>query len=494
MSEFIADISGAHERSANQAGNSVGEVLFGKFKISEIVQDGDSGTIYAARDLSNNTNVLIETINTQIPSGLDLFARLAKGVSELKHDNILRLIAYEEVKQRPYLVWEFVDFVRLIDLIEGGGFIEQESEIFDTISQICRGLQFAHENGIAHGYLHPRNICLADVDGEICIKIANFGFSLLQQQLHSYEGAGVIREPKPEADIYQLSVLTYFIVTGESPDPARSLDDILNPRFQDRVGFETLADQRPDLCGYEELAQLLDDTVDLDDNWRIKSPKEFEDGLADWKESVNSAVATKPAVAEKAVESEQQEPETKVKKKRKITNNMRTTVRQMVNLKSKQSSQEETAVMILTNIAAAKGPRQSPIASVARLSLGLLACIAIVGAALYATFVKPEECKQLFVDTSEQVVSMVRPSRPDAEETLPAEPVIPTPSPSSPSGPAAAQPPVATAFQKPVNKLPPFDHNVLHDLYSKDFKSNNNQTKRAFRIDYREFKEDWITK
>lgn len=493
MSESVLEPPDAQNRPLREADHTVGEVLFGKFKISDLVQHNDSASIYAARDLSNNTLVLIETIDTRIPSGFNSFARLAKGLLQLDHENILRLIAYEEVASRPYFVWEFVDFVRLEDLVENGGFIEQESEIFDTISQICRGLQFAHEKGIAHGYLHPRNICLADRDGEICIKIANFGFSHLQQQLRQFEQSGVILHASPEADVFQLAVLSYFTATGESPDPSKTLDGVLNPRNRDKVSFDALTDQRSDMRGCEEFAQLLDDTMDAEDEWRIKTAKEFEDGLTDWMESVKSSEATRSATIERMSE-ESKDVEPLVKKKKKITNNMRTTVRQMVNLKSKQSMQEETAVMKLTNIAAAKGPRQSPVASAVRLGLGLLACLIVVGAGLYAAFVKPQETKAIFVSASEGVAEVIGPKRNKEADVIAIAPISVPPVSNEPSAAKTVVQNAADSMEKPATKLPPFDPNLLHDLYREDFQSNNNQTKRAFRIEYREFNPAWIKK
>jgi serine/threonine protein kinase len=492
MSESVVGTD-AHDRPLNKADSRVGEVLFGKFKITDLVQNSENASMFAAQDLSNGTHVLIETINTPIPSGLENFARLAKEVLTLQHENILRLITYEELKNRPYFIWEFVDFVRLQDLIEGGGFIEQESEIFDTISQVCRGLQFAHEKGIAHGYLHPSNICLADVNGEICIKIANFGFSHLQHQLRALESSGVILYPKPETDIYQLAVLSYFTATGEAPEPVKSLDEFFNPRSTVPVTFDALPDQRSDMRGYEEFTQLLDDTLDTDEDFRVSTAREFEDGLTDWMESVKASEATRSVAVEKLAEDHEKPLEPLVKKKKKITNNMRTTVRAMVNLKSKQSVQEETAVMKLTNIAAAKGPRQSPMASAIRLSIGLLGCLTVVGIASYAAFVKPEETRELFLNTSQSVASVIGPKKKDEGEIL-VDPVV-VPTISSKSGATeVVRPQPLPLPDKPLTKLPKFDPNVLHDLYRKDFTSSNNQARRAFRIEYREFRPDWISK
>lgn len=493
MSESLTDTSDTPQHQPEKAIPRLGEVLSGRYKIKDIVLESESGNLWEARDLSDNRPVLIEIINTSIPSGLPEFERLAKECIQFEHENILKLIAYEEFSGRPFFVWEFVDFVRLEDLIETGGFIEQESEIFDTISQICHGLQYAHEKGVAHGYLHPRNICLADVEGDVVIKIANFGLSHLQHQLRSFETAGVFAKPKPENDLYQLSVLTYFIVTGESPSPGKSLDHILDPRTLDKVSFETLIDLRSDMRSFEELLQLLEDSIDPDANWRIKSAKEFEDGLIDWHESAKSSLLARSEVAEKVAEDKQQAAEPTTEKKRKITNNMRTTVKQMVNLKTKQSNQEETAVMKLTNIASARGPRKSPMASLARLSLALLAVLAVTGAALYGAFYKPDQVKNAWLTASEQIAALTRPKK-EAYDLADIDPVnVPV---------LAERPDIAKLVplesnpdeQKPATRLPAFDHNVLNDLYRKDFATSNNQTRRAFRIDYREWKDEWISK
>jgi serine/threonine protein kinase len=490
MSESVVESPDAQDRPLNRANNRIGDILFGKFKISGLVQENGYGSMFAAQDLSSGTPVLIEALKTHIPAGLNNFASLAKDVFKLKHENVLQLIAYEEVESRPYFVWEFVDFVRLEDLVDGGGFIEQEIEIFDTLSQVCRGLQFAHDNGMAHGYLHPRNICLADADGEICVKIANFGFSHLQQQLRAFESAGVITHPKPESDVYQLAVLAFYTVTGEPPDPNKSLDDILNPRAVEKISFDALPEHRSDMRAFEEFTQLLDDTIDPDLEWRLKTAGEFENGLIDWIESVKGAEATRSQVVDK-LSDETTPPEPLVKKKKKITNNMRTTVRAMVNLKSKQSVQEETAVMKLTNIAAATGPRQSPMASAIKLSAVLIGCLSVVGIALYAAFVKPEETRQLFVASSEGVASLIKPAKPKEEVLL--EPVNIPAIPLKSGAKEAVQATVAQLPQVPATRLPKFDPNVLRDLYRDDFVSTNNQGRRAFRIEYREFRKDWIS-
>lgn len=482
--DIIVDPKAAEHRA--------GDVLAGRFKVRDIVVNSPYGTMYAAVDLSGGKLVLIETVNSNIPSGLDTFARLAKVFVPVEHPNILKLLSYEEIDAKPFFVWEFVDFVRLEDLIVSGGFIEQESEIFDTVSQICRGLQFAHDQGIAHGYVHPRNICLAEIEGELCVKVANFGFAHMLRQLVTYETAGIVLQPKIENDIYQLSVLTYFLVTGESPDPGRTLDDLLDPRSADKVGFETLADHRSDLKAYEELLQILDDTADPDEDFRVSSAKEFEDGLIDWFESTKSAViATSSEVAEK-VAQEQQSPESSQKKKRKITNNMRTTVKQMVNLKSKQSSQEETAVMKLTNIAAAKGPRQSPMNSVIRLSVTLVVVLLITGVAIYATFIKPREFKDGWVQVSSKLANVVSPNKQDDEVSI--EPIsIPAIS-NAPQVVQSGDKPALVSMEvsKPKTRMPAFNPSVLRDLYREDYVPTDNQKRRGFRIEYSEFNPDWI--
>ncbi len=485
-------------------GDPVGTVLFDRYQLKEVIHEQPEATLCTALDLKSKELVLIERLNVSISQQQELLARLAKEAMSLEHENILKLLACEiSAGGKPHLVWEYIDFIGLNQLVDAGGFICEEAELFDTVVQTCHGVQFAHAAGISHGYLHPRNIYLAEVDGRIVVKITNFGYAYLQQALLCDQSA-VLKPGQltTQADVYQLAVLTFFLATGEPPAKDATLDGIFNRLFSVKIHFDALRDMRPELSGLDDLIQLLEDAIDPDESRRVKSVQEFEDGLIDWIEAAKTACATRSDVAEKIADGQLQSGEpAQAEEKRKSTNNLRTTLRQLVNLRNNQSTKEETAVMRLTNLAAAKGPRQSPLSSMARLAgIGLTVGF-LVSAILYATLVKPDESRRAWLNASANFATLLGKNEESSDESIadipavsdrtaqssitPKRPIV------APSPPKSERP---SATQKAPNRVPPFDHNKLPDLYRKDFSSTNNQLKRIFRVEYREFNEDWIQK
>ncbi len=386
----------------------VGTVLFDRYELKAVIHEQPEATLCTALDLKSNELVLVERLNVSVNQP-EVLARLTKESMSLNHENILKLLACEvSPGGKPHLIWEYVNFIGLNQLVDAGGFICEETELFDTIVQTCHGVQSAQEAGIMHGYLHPRNIYLAEIDGHIVVKITNFGFAWLQQALLCNPSA----ELKPgqitaQTDVYQLAVLTYFLATGEPPAKEATLDGIYNRLFSVKIQFDALKEIRPELGGLDELVQLLDDAVDQDDS-RVKNAQEFEDGLVDWIEAVKTESVTKSAVAEKIADGQLQSGDpSRNDEKRRSNNNLRTTLRQLVNLRNNQSTKEETAVMRLTNLAAAKEPRQSPLSPMARLAgIGLLIGF-LVSVICYATFVKPDEARQAWMSASKKFGSLV---------------------------------------------------------------------------------------
>lgn len=503
-------------QTSKSAESRVGDILFGKYRVRELIQDDEVSSTFRGRDLATNEKVLIETIKK--PEWWPIEKKTFTELS-LNHPNILNLIAvnYSDEGQ-PFFFSEYPDFVRLNDLVENSGFIEQEAEVFDTLSQICQALSFAHERGIAHGYIHPRNVFLIDEEGAVKVKLGNFGLArprrsdTSKNEIGISEKSGVQQDQsaaRVEDDIVQLSVLAFFLLSGQAPHKDASLDQIYESFAAIKLNFHSLADHRPDLRGWDELAQLFEDAMEADEAWRIKTVKEFEDGLSDWLQAVNSS-SRQSQLAEKVAATEEEKP-TVLKKKKKTTNNMRTTVKQMVNLKANQANQEETAVMRLADIAAVRGgPRRSPLVSALQLLALVGAVLGTISIVTYAFVFKPDETEEAWRVTSRWVASLF--SRKAKESADAVDDGLMTPdsvlkNPSVKKGTArknagTSDVPghVASASNDPAakapNKLPPFNHTVLRDFYNPKFVPDgtrkDDSKRRRFRIEYREFNRDWL--
>ena len=154
---------------------------------------------------------------------------------QLVHSNILLILYGGEDKGMHYVCREYVEGRTLAQLLEASGRLPAERALGLAV-QMAQALSEAHEHGIAHGRLAPRNALLTDED---VVKLMNFGLGNLaipgrptpaeDMSLLPYLAPESIRDEKPEftflADCYSLGAVLFHMLAGRPPfvgtDPAR---------------------------------------------------------------------------------------------------------------------------------------------------------------------------------------------------------------------------------------------------------------------------------
>lgn len=170
--------------------------------------------------------------------------RFAREIELLKslqgNDNIIDLI--EEGKTvtgsislswyiMPYAEYNLYDYIK-----RNNGTLTLEERIA-IIEQIIAGLEFSHSQNILHRDLSSTNIFIFIEEGNITVKIADFGLGKDTESLSHYtkssgSGYGQAFYVSPEqynqlkyaterSDIYSLGKVIYFVITGKDP---RSID------------------------------------------------------------------------------------------------------------------------------------------------------------------------------------------------------------------------------------------------------------------------------
>ena len=150
------------------------------------------------------------------------------------------------------MVMELVSGGSLASLLRRRGRLPWETAV-EYLEQICAGLQHAHEWGVIHRDLTPRNLLL-DARGQV--KIADFGIARvgygrkLTATKHTlgtlaYMAPEQIRGTppvSPRTDLYTLGCVLYELLTGELPFQAESTAQIMYqhltedpPRVSSRV-------------------------------------------------------------------------------------------------------------------------------------------------------------------------------------------------------------------------------------------------------------------
>ncbi len=126
---------------------------------------GGMGVVYKAHQTALNRVVAIKMILTD--SEVDdriRFLGEAEAVAAIEHPNVVRIHAFGQTDDRPYLVMEFVGGGSLAHLLRECKRLPARSAA-SLVSRVARGVQAAHDCGIIHRDLKPGNILLGTDDG-----------------------------------------------------------------------------------------------------------------------------------------------------------------------------------------------------------------------------------------------------------------------------------------------------------------------------------------
>jgi serine/threonine-protein kinase len=209
-----------------------GYTLLGK------VGKGAMATVYKGRQNSLDRIVAIKVLPRKMsdnPEFVDRFYKEGKAAARLSHNNIVQAIDVgSTVDGFHYFVMEYVEGKTLYDFMQpapvGEGRTFSEREALDIMIQIADALVHAHERGLIHRDVKPKNILLTD-DG--IAKLTDLGLArdVDDKRAAETEAGKAYGTPyyiSPEqirgevdidfrADIYSLGATFYHMVTGRPP-------------------------------------------------------------------------------------------------------------------------------------------------------------------------------------------------------------------------------------------------------------------------------------
>jgi serine/threonine protein kinase len=217
-----------------------GTAIVGRYRIEGRLGVGGMSTVQLAFDQRLERYVAIKLLAEHLaddPTFVSRFRREALSAARLVHPNIVQVFdfGFDEEAHQHFIVMEHVPGHSCAELLRDHGPMQVDQAV-DVVTQACRGLDYAHRNGVVHRDVKPGNLLLSDSD---VVKLADFGIARATDQSSITQVGSVLgtaaylapeqargEEAGPRADLYSLGVVAYQLMTGRLPYEANSLSEL----------------------------------------------------------------------------------------------------------------------------------------------------------------------------------------------------------------------------------------------------------------------------
>lgn len=218
---------------------------FGNYDIIQPIDTGGMGEVYLAQQRSAfGRLVALKIIRSELMHDLTArarFLREAQVSSHLKHEHILPLFEFGEDQGRLFLVTPYIDGGTLARRLKSGSL--SLPEVRQLFVPLVQAVAYIHRRGVIHRDLKPTNILLDEQDGQVYVRLIDFGIATVQGNEASpplttagHEvGTFAYMAPErangvaaPSNDIFSLGVILHQMLTGNLP-VGDQIDDMPDP-------------------------------------------------------------------------------------------------------------------------------------------------------------------------------------------------------------------------------------------------------------------------
>jgi len=220
------------------------------YQFLEKLGAGAMATVYKAKQLSLNRVVAIKVLPKRLsenPEYVERFYKEGQAAARLNHPNIVQAIDVGSASGYHYFVMEYVEGKTVYDDLAKNN-VYSEQAALDIIIQMAEALQHAHERGLIHRDVKPKNIMLMDSG---VAKLADMGLAREAEdqaaaQMEAGRAYGTPYYISPEqirgevnidfrADIYSLGATFYHMVTGRVPFEAPTPSAVMHKHLKETL-------------------------------------------------------------------------------------------------------------------------------------------------------------------------------------------------------------------------------------------------------------------
>src|SRR5215210_1598825 len=307
----LCPADGAVLKRAGNGDRLIGQVLAGKYRIDDKIDEGGMGCVYRATHVLMEKVVAVKVLHPALAADDKIVARFtreAKPASRISHPHAISVTDFGESDNGVvYLVMEYLRGRTLKDVVRSGGPMTLARAV-EIVRQVAGALDTAHSEGVVHRDLKSDNIMLEEATGGDWAKVLDFGIAKIQQtersvhetdpgltapnliigtpQYMSPEQCSQASDIDARSDIYSLGVIIYEMLAGHVPFAGDSPTAIMMKHIQDPP--PSILDERNDLSS--EVGRVLMRAL-------AKSPEDRFQKASDLSAALAEAAAEAPSTS-----------------------------------------------------------------------------------------------------------------------------------------------------------------------------------------------------
>jgi serine/threonine-protein kinase len=219
-----------------------------RYVLDEPLGKGSMGEVYRAHHALLRRPVAIKLLRAEIAGEATIrrFEREVQETSRLTHPNTVGIYDYGATGEGTfYYAMELLDGADLDRVVRVGGPLPA-GRVIRVLTQVCRSLGEAHENGLVHRDVKPQNVvlCRRGLEDDV-VKVMDFGL-VRDTRAPASSGFGeIVGTPEtmapevirgdpatPRSDLYGVGAIGVFLLTGSPVFPESRLRDLLTAHLE----------------------------------------------------------------------------------------------------------------------------------------------------------------------------------------------------------------------------------------------------------------------
>ncbi len=220
------------------------------FRVLGKLGAGAMAAVFKARQISLDRDVAIKVLPRKFNQNKEFIERFyaeGRAAAQMNHPNIVQAYDVGRAGEFHYFVMEYVEGGTVHDVIAHDKRFE-ERDALDIIINIADALEHAHDKGLIHRDVKPKNImrtpsgiakladlglarAIDDKEAALAEKGKAYGtpYYISPEQIRGEVNVG------PQADIYSLGATLYHMVTGSVPYNGKSPKEVMEKHLSEEL-------------------------------------------------------------------------------------------------------------------------------------------------------------------------------------------------------------------------------------------------------------------